>query len=223
MARHLRLDEFQHMQRRIGVDVARFGDDRTVLFPRQGLASFRPVTMRGAATNEIAARLMVANEKWHPEINLIDDTGHWGHGVIDNCRAAGMAVVGVQYHGKAIDKRYKNRRAEMWLKGAKAIEAGAALPNLPDMVAELTEPTYTFINGVFVLEEKDQIKARLGKSPDLADAYMLTYALPDMPGELVQALQGRQQTAHDFDPYVSAEDRERERTLHEFDPWTQPR
>jgi hypothetical protein len=91
------------------------------------------------------------------------------------------------------------------------------------MVAELTEPTYTFINGVFVLEEKDQIKARLGKSPDLADAYMLTYALPDMPGELVQALQGRQQTAHDFDPYVSAEDRERERTLHEFDPWTQPR
>jgi hypothetical protein len=103
---------------------------------------------------------------------------------------AGVPAIGINYAGKALNPRYKNRRVEMWLKGADAIKGGAALPPIPEMVPELTEPTYTFVNGVFLLEEKDQIKARLGRSPDLADAYMTSYALEDMPGEVMQKLLG---------------------------------
>lgn len=190
MARHLRIDEYDFAQKRLGVDVARFGDDRTVLFPRQGLASWRPVIMRNARTTEIAARVMSAQSRWGAELVLVDDTGHWGHGVIDNLVVAGIPVHPVVYSGKAIDPRFRNRRAEFWIKGAEAIKAGAALPNLPELVGELTEPTYTFLNGVFVLEEKDQIKERLGRSPDLADAYMQTYALPDLPANLVAQQRG---------------------------------
>ena len=52
MGRHLTEDIYVSAQKRLGVDVARFGDDRTVLFPRQGLAGRKPVIMRGARTNE---------------------------------------------------------------------------------------------------------------------------------------------------------------------------
>lgn len=207
MRRHLRLHEYDWAQKRLGVDVARFGDDRTVIFPRQGLASFRPVIMRNARTTDIAARVMRAGNRWGAELVLVDDTGHWGHGVIDNLSTVGYPALPVNYAGKSNDPRYKNKRAEMWLEGAEAIKNGAALPNLPEMVGELTEPTYTFAGGVFILEEKDQIKARLGRSPDLADAYMQTYAIPDLPGGLeAKLLRGRNATAkHDFDPYADAE------------------
>jgi hypothetical protein len=144
--------------------------------------------MRNARTTDIAARVMQCQDRWGAEMVLIDDTGHWGHGVIDNLVTAGRAVVPLYYHGKAIDARYKNRRAEMWIEGAKAIRNGAGLPNLPDLVGEFTTPTYTFIGGQFMLEDKDQVKARLGRSPDLADAYMQTYAMPDMPSDLQERL-----------------------------------
>lgn len=213
MHRHLPDDVYTWAQKRLGVDVARFGDDRTIIFPRQGLASFRPVIMRNVRTTDIAARVMKAIVDWGAEITFVDDSGHWGHGVIDNLLAANYPVIPLFYNGKAIDPRYKNRRAEFWIEGAKAIRNGAALPNIPEMVPELTEPTYTFINGVFVLEPKEMIKERLGVSPDLADAYMQTYAIPDMPGAMMEQLKGRQTVQHEFDPYAVP------RTESEFDPY----
>lgn len=217
MKRHLRTDEYDWAQKRLGVDVARFGDDRSVIFPRQGMASFRPIVMRGARTTDIAARVMVAAKKWGDvELIFVDDTGHWGHGVIDNLIVAGLPVIPLVYSGKALSPRYKNRRAEMWMEGAEAIKAGAALPPIPELIGELTEPTYTFLNGVFVLEEKDQIKARLGRSPDLADAYMETYAMPDMPSEMMVKLRGHASAKRDFDPFPSNESSGR--ADRDFDP-----
>jgi hypothetical protein len=124
---------------------------------------------------------MVAKERWKSEVEIIDDTGHWGHGVIDNLIAVGHSPVGVQFHGPAIDKRYKNRRVEGWLRMTEWVRRGGVLPNIPELVAELTVPTYTFAGGVFVLEDKDMIKERLGRSPDLADALALTFMLPEAP------------------------------------------
>jgi hypothetical protein len=50
----------------------------------------------------------------------------------------------------------------------------------------MTEPTYTFAGGKFMLEEKEQINERLGRSPDLADALATTFAIPDMPAALAR-------------------------------------
>lgn len=199
MRRHLPIDVYSWAQKRLGVDVARFGDDRTVIFPRQGLASFRPIIMRGQRTTAIAARVAVAQDRWGAEQITVDDTGHWGHGVIDNLIAMGRNAIPVFYNGKALDPRFKNTRSEMWMKGAEAIRNGAALPNLPEMVGELTEVTYTFIGGVFVLEEKDQVKKRIQRSPDLADAYMQTYVYPDVPGDMMDLTkrQGHARTGDD--------------------------
>ena len=199
MHRQLPADRYAWAQKRIGVDVARFGDDRTVLFPRQGLAAFMPVVMRVARTTDIAARVATSITKWNAELTLVDDTGHWGHGVIDNLLAAGYPVMPVVFSDAALDPRYRNRRAEMWLSMAEWVRRGGALPNVPELVAELTEPTYTFVNGKFLLEEKDQLKRRLGRSPDLADALACTFAMPDAPGQLVGHVG---HAADDFEPWV---------------------
>jgi hypothetical protein len=180
MNRRLDEDDYKFSQKRLGIDVARFGDDRSVIFPRQGLRAFIPVTLRGVRTTTIAARCMLAKDRWGSALELIDDTGHWGHGVIDNLYAAGHSPIGVVFNAPAIDSRYKNRRAEMWLKMADWIKRGGQLPQVNELIAELTTPTYTYVNGKFLLEDKDIVKERLGRSPDLADALALTFAIPDI-------------------------------------------
>ena len=167
--------------RKFGVDVARFGDDRSVIFPRQGLVAFKPIEMRNFRTNEVAARVMVANSKWPVEGIYVDNTGGYGGGVCDSLIQAGVSPYPVEASGKAEDARYYNRRAESWFRMAEWIKAGGALPNIPDLVGELTVPQYTFLNGKFIIQPKDQIKTELGRSPDYADALALTFAVADFP------------------------------------------
>jgi hypothetical protein len=163
------------------VDVARFGDDRSVLFQRQGMASLIPIIMRKARTTDIAAKCATMFDSWDGDAMMIDDTGHWGHGVIDNLVTAKYKAIGVQFHGPAIDERYRNKRAEMWFSMADWVKSGGVLPPIPELVAELTTPTYSFTSGKIILEDKDQVKKRLGRSPDLADALALTFAFPVQP------------------------------------------
>lgn len=212
MKRHLTLDIYSWAQKRLGIDVARFGDDRTIIFPRQGLASFMPVVMRHARNSpvsvDIANRVMMAKARWGSEVELFDDTVGWAHGAIDVMRAAGHSPIGVAFHAPAINPRYKNRRAEGWFQMAEWVKKGGALPNIPEMIAELTTPTYTFVGGQMIIEPKDQVKERLGRSPDYGDALALTFMTPDMPGSdpTIQAIMGGEnynpnKVKHEWNPY----------------------
>ncbi|MFB3855012.1 MAG: hypothetical protein ACE148_14475 [Vicinamibacterales bacterium] len=201
MHRYLREDAFSWCQKRLGVDPARFGDDRTVIAPRQGKAIFKPVVMRGARSTEIAARVAQGVAKWNAELVFVDDSGGWGMGTVDQLMAAGVPVVPVVFSDKAIDPRFTNRRAETWFAMADAIKNGAALPNLPELVGELAEVQYSFSNGRFLLESKDQLKARIGRSPDIADAIAVTYALADMPAAIAGIGQVGK-VLHDGDPFA---------------------
>lgn len=227
MTRKLPRGSFEHMQKRLGIDVARYGNDRTVIFPRQGLFSGQPIVMRHArgssVSNDIAARILFAKKRWGSELELIDDTVGWAHGVIDNLALGGVHAVRLNYAGKAIDPRYKNKRAEMWMKGCEYIRDGALLPDIDEMVAELTEPTYTYANGVFVVEPKEMVKERIGNSPDLADAYMNTHALPDMPGDFYEKLRKSHQTTHDADPWEVRDGMSVGRAESDLDPWGRER
>jgi hypothetical protein len=171
---------YQYSQKRLGVDVARFGDDRTIIFPRQGLMSYKWVEMRAARQTDIAARVIMAKTKWDSVVEFIDGTGGYGAGVIDIMLQAGHSPHEIQFAGKAIDPRYKNKRAEMWFNMAEWIKRGGSLPKDERLIKELTAPTYSFQNGKFILEPKEKIKDRLGFSPDIADALALTFALPEM-------------------------------------------
>lgn len=205
MARHLRDEQFSWAQRRMGVDVARFGDDRTVIFPRQGLAGFQPVVMRHARGSsvsvDIANRVLAAKAKWGSELECFDATGGWAAGAVDVMRSNGHSPIDVQFAAPAFDQRYKNRRAEIWFSMSEWIKRGGSLPKLPELVGELTTPTYTFAGGKLLMEDKDQVKRRLGRSPDLADALALTFGMPDMPRGLQQSLSSVGRALTDADPY----------------------
>jgi phage terminase large subunit len=205
MKRGLREQDYSFAQKRLGVDVARFGDDRTVLFPRQGLRSFKPVEIRNARTNEIAARVVQDKAKWGSEMEFVDDTGGYGSGVVDSLLQAGVTATPVNFASKAIDPRYLNKRAEIWFNMAEWIKRGGCLPDIPELVRELTAPTYYFQNGKFQIEPKEQIKERLGASPDLADALAMTFALPEMPSMKNQFIIGteRKNFKSDYDPFAT--------------------
>jgi hypothetical protein len=85
----------------------------------------------------------------------------------------------VVFSWKAADERYAQLRSEMWFKMGDWIKEGA-IPNRTDLVSELCAPTYSNDNAAnrLQLEPKDDIKKRLGFSPDIADALALTFAFP---------------------------------------------
>jgi phage terminase large subunit len=209
MGKHLTQDAYDWAQKRLGVDVARYGDDRTVIFPRQGLAAFRPIVMRHArgssVSTDIADRVMAAKAKWGSALEFFDATGGWAAGAVDVMRANGQAPIDVQFAAPAHDSRYANRRAEIWFAMADWVKRGGALPKLPEMVAELVTPTYTFKHGKFLLEEKEMVKKRIGRSPDLADALALTFGMVEMPANIGHSSLQPVHAAIDFDPYAMTE------------------
>lgn len=213
MRRSLRDDAYSNVQKRLGIDVARFGDDSTVIFPRQGLRAFNPVQLRNARTTAIAGRIATGKAKWGSELELIDDTGGYAAGVIDQCLLGGIALVPVSFSGQATDPRYFNLRSEMYFRAAEWVKGGGWLPQLPLLVREGSVALYWYESGKLRVEEKAQIKKRLGYSPDHWDALLTTFALPDMPASM-QSLagipaaafltQGRALT--EWDPYADRQD-----------------
>lgn len=193
---------------RIGIDVARFGDDRTVHFPRQGLAALQPKIMRHARGSspsvDIANRAMAMMNELGFQEAYCDDSGGWSHGAVDILRAAGREVYAVLFENRQTrDPRFYNLRAEMWWSMAEWAKGHGCLPTIPEMIPELAAPTYGFKDGKIIIEPKDQVKKRLGRSPDLADALGLTFALPDTPARVRTGFEKkRSRDLNEYDPYA---------------------
>lgn len=208
MRRHLRVDQFNFAQKRLGIDVARFGDDPIIIFPRQGKASFwfeelRPDTSDRQYSFDVAARIARFKDKWGSEMEFIDSTGGYSAGIEDALARGSFTVLPINFSGKPIDPRYLNKRSEMWFEMAEWIKAGGCLPPDPGLVKELTTVQYTFhSNGKFQIEGKDQIKKRLGYSPNKADALALTFALPEMPSRMAALAEGVKEgrAVFEYDP-----------------------
>lgn len=204
MERCVRLDAYEFTQKRLGIDVAFEGDDTTVIFPRQGLAAFKFAVMKNAKSADIAARVMEAKKKFGSEMEFIDDTGGWSKGVQEFLQQAGINTVAVNFSGKAIDPRYFNKRAEMYWNMSEWVKNGGALPKDDQLLRELCAPTYTLRNGKILLEDKKQIKTRLGFSPDLADALALSFSIPDMPAAptFIPGLSVGGKMLSEYEPYA---------------------
>ena len=168
-------------QKRIGVDVARQGMDDSIFFPRQGLQAFDFREFRNYRNDELAHMLIKAKLEWGSEFEFIDGTGGFGSGVVDSMIAKGYSPLEIQFSGKALDdRRYANKRAEMWFMCRDWIRRGGCLQKNDQLLKELTAPTYTIVKDKFMLEPKEQIKKRVGCSPDRADALCLTFAMAEM-------------------------------------------
>lgn len=192
--------DVSYAPRILGVDPARFGDDRSVIFPRQGLQAFNPQVFRGMDNMDLAARVAAKIEEWKPDAVFID-AGN-GSGVIDRLRQLGYEVIEVNFGGKATDPRYLNKRAEMWFEVREWLKLGGAIPNIVDLKQDLAAPIYWYDSaGRIQLEPKDDIKKRGLPSPDLADALALTFAQPVVKRTTVAISGVRENRLKPYDPY----------------------
>jgi hypothetical protein len=202
--RHYREYDYARSPKLLGVDVAREGDDMSVIFPRQGLVAFQPMKYRNVSSVEGAGAVSRKWDEWDADACFVDATGGYGWGWIDQLRQRGYAPIPVQYAGNAHDKqRYANKRAEMAFDLVSWIKQGGAIPDIPELSRALTETTYAFKGDAYIIEPKEDIKAKLGFSPDDMDALMETFAEPVQPKG--RAARGGSRHKFEWEPQMSYE------------------
>jgi len=169
----------------IGVDVARHGDDRTVIFFRRGrdARTIAPIRLRIPDLMQVAARVAEA-ARTHQADAIFVDMG-MGAGVVDRLLQLNVpGVIGVEFGGASqgggrVDGQganYANKRAEMWGEMRAWLVKGA-IPDDAELADDLAGPEYGFnARDQIQLERKEDMKKRGLASPDMADALALTFA-----------------------------------------------
>ena len=181
MARAASPGDMLVFERRLGVDVARFGDDRSVLFPRQGRQAYVPREIRKADGITVARHVEGACSKWAGDAEcpaiFVDDTGGYGSSVVDHLRMDRYEPLAINVSGAADDPdHFGNRRAELGWRAAQWVKSGGCLPDIDGLAEEAAATLYYMDGSKLKLESKEQVKRRLGRSPDLWDAFCLTFA-----------------------------------------------
>ena len=158
----------------IGVDVARFGDDSTVLTKRHGFHTFPQRKYKKLRTYEVSD-YAVDFEGDDTSCFKVDDTGVGG-GVTDDLFKKNKNVVAVNNGQCAKDKdKYPNAISEMWFEFAEIIDQ-IELPYDMELLKQLCGRRKKFDKqGRRMVESKDDYKTRYKKSPDDADSLLLCY------------------------------------------------
>ena len=193
----------------IGVDVARFGDDESVIFPRLGMdaRSFPPLKFQGLDTVQLTGRVIECLRDFRNKglecAGLFVDGGGVGGGVVDQLRNLSYNPIEVQFGGGPTDKTtYRFKSDEMWGTMRDSIATRLILPEDGELKDQLTqrEYGYTLTGNKIHLETKKDMKARGLSSPDLADALALTFAMEVAPKSLEQNT--NQTVVSDYDPFA---------------------
>lgn len=172
----------------MGVDPARFGDDRTSLIDRKGRKAYGLTSLNGLRTTEVAdrvaRRIRMAEEEGDPYGAVFVDEVGLGAGVVDNLIDLGFGsiIIPVNAGSAASDpEKYLNKRAEMWDEMAEWLkgELQAQLPDSDTLHADLMGPGYSYnMRQQMVLQTKEQMRKEGIRSPDEAEALALTFAYP---------------------------------------------
>jgi len=173
-----------HGERKLGVDPARFGDDRTSICFRQGRKVQWIRSYSKKSTMEVVGLVRKAIEEVKAEQCAID-VGGLGAGVYDRLlELVGPEecdVVQVNSSESPYDaKKYTNKRAEMWGEVKEwLLNQPAQIPDTDELQADLTQIRYSYdSNNALKMERKEDMKKRGFRSPDMADALGLTFAKP---------------------------------------------
>lgn len=171
----------------LGVDVARYGEDKTIILPRRGINIYAWDEFQGMNTTEVGGATLRMFHELEASGIAVDSIGI-GAGVADwlKSRPGGIGVVAeVNVAESSSDqKKYFRLRDELWWKLRERIQRGGMrfpcatakereMSN--DLCNELAAPTYTFSgNGAIKVESKRELKNRGIPSPNIADALCLT-------------------------------------------------
>lgn len=170
----------------LGVDVARYGTDRTAIAIQTDgyLHALHTITKGDLVTQAHQITTLAAQYPNLAAIN-VDDTGVGG-GLTDILKAEhGPMVRAVNYGAKPHQPHslhYVNTATALWfifrdkLQNA-TISISPDLPHLTELTRELTSQEWDFADGgsKLKIKSKGEVKAELGRSPDLADAVLLAF------------------------------------------------
>lgn len=190
----------------LGVDVARFGDDKSVIQRRWGHVAYAPKTYDDVDNMTLVGLVGQEINEFQPDAVFID--GGRGEGVIDRLHQLGhREVMEVQFGARASSHAFINKRTEMYDNIREWLLAGGVLPNHPDLKRDLCVPMFNFdVQNRMKLERKEHIKARGMPSPDHADALALTFAYPVIPRK--RSLRGQRQVHRvktEYDPFADSQ------------------
>jgi hypothetical protein len=166
-----------------GLDVARFGSDRSALCKRKGNAVTEPIkTWKNLDLMQLTGAVVSEYESLPPSERpteiLVDSIG-FGAGVVDRLRELNLPCRGINVsESPAMGATYRNLKAELWHKAKAWLESrDCTMPKDEALVAELATCRYSFTSsGKIQIEGKDEIRKRGLASPDRADAFCLTFA-----------------------------------------------
>lgn len=184
----------------LGVDPAYSGVDEAVIYLRQGLHC--KLLWRGSKTTDdliMAKRIADFEDQYHADAVFIDFG--YGTGLKSVAGGWGRSWTLVPFGGASSDPQMLNKRGEMYNSTKTWLKEGGAL-DVQETAEDLSACEYKVrVDGRIVLEDKESIKARLGRSPGCGDALALTFGFPVVkkstwPGQQ----QGKAIT--DYDPYA---------------------
>jgi hypothetical protein len=170
-----------------GLDCARSGNDRTALAKRKGAVLLEPVEWWRepdlmATVGKVKHAYETTSFDNRPQHILVDAIGI-GAGVADRLRELGLPARAINVsETAALSDKYRNQRAELWFRAREWFESKTVrIPRdnrKESLIEELTGITYKFTSGgKYQAESKDDLKRRGLRSPDLADAFCLTFAV----------------------------------------------
>jgi hypothetical protein len=176
----------------LGCDVARYGDDHTIIMVRKGPVLLHVETHVKRDTSFVAQRLRELTHEHADSFNeprlipCMIDEGGIGGGVIDQNQGYLFVPVNAACKPRR-DERYVNVRAELWFLSKEPAMKGLLdvsrlpLSYLSRLKQELLVATYKILptNGKIQVQSKDDMKAILKRSPDLADAFNLCLYPPE--------------------------------------------
>jgi hypothetical protein len=166
----------------IGVDPARFGDDRTSIIRRQGRVAYSLESYCKKDTMEVTGIVHKIIQSESPT-KVIIDVGGLGAGVVDRLKELGYSdlIVAANNGAKPLDEKlYYNKRAETWAQMLAWLQdTPCQIPDNDSLHADLCGIKYRFdSNTRLLMERKEDMKKRGVRSPDEADALALTFYLP---------------------------------------------
>jgi hypothetical protein len=190
----------------LGCDVASgHGEDSSVIYIRRGLdgRSYPPRKFPGLDPLQFAYKIAAAANELGAD-GIFVDAGGVGEGTAAKLRELGLAVHAVYFGAKSDNPdgitRCANKRSEMWCAMAQWLKAGA-IPNDPELKAQLIGPLYGENPQGIVLERKQDMAARGLASPDIADSLCLTFAAPVWSSHQGLAGPGDHQVSHEYNPF----------------------
>jgi hypothetical protein len=182
IARKNKSESIDGLPKILSCDVARFGDDQTVIGYRQGRKSVILEKLRGKDTAFVAERVIHWQVKEKPQGTIVDGDG-LGAGTIDHIRIRGYQTF--EFHGNSTPndtKKYLNKRSEVWGEMRDWLAVGPQIPDDPELADDLVGPLYSYNgNGQICLEQKDDMKERGLASPDCGDMLAMTFAVKIAP------------------------------------------